>query len=363
MTWKNGRYLSKVKSGGIIATYEYDKNGLRTSKTYNGTRYDYAYAGDKLVWQGWEGNEMYFFYDNTGAPIAFWYFPDGGSRITGYYFTNQQGDVVRIEDPDGNVLASYSYDAWGKAYKSSGSMRNINPLRFRGYYYDTETGFYYLQSRYYDPVVSRFINADSYASTGQGFLGYNMFAYCGNDPVSRSDVSGDKFTKLENFGKKSVYGYANFNGYYSDDNGTYYSWGTYTKTTSSNVTFDVFSSETSRNKTKDESFGLNLGGIEGGIGAVGGEYKYGGWRLECVTGEVQASVSPEFVGIKVGGRLIRMSGNGKIPLPFTTKKLVINGDVDLFGFGFELYYDVEERKFKQGFTPIIGSGLSVSFVD
>ncbi len=149
---------------------------------------------------------MYFFYDNTGAPIAFWYFPDGGSRITGYYFTNQQGDVVRIEDPDGNVLASYSYDAWGKAYKSSGSMRNINPLRFRGYYYDTETGFYYLQSRYYDPVVSRFINADSYASTGQGFLGYNMFAYCGNDPVSRSDVSGDKFTKLENFGKKVFMG-------------------------------------------------------------------------------------------------------------------------------------------------------------
>ena len=139
---------------------------------------------------------MYFFYDNTGAPIAFWYFPDGGSRVTGYYFTNQQGDVVRIEDPDGNVLASYSYDAWGKAYKSSGSMRNINPLRFRGYYYDTETGFYYLQSRYYDPVVSRFINADSYASTGQGFLGYNMFAYCGNNPVSRVDADGNKYTMV-----------------------------------------------------------------------------------------------------------------------------------------------------------------------
>lgn len=143
---------------------------------------------------------MYFFYDNTGAPIAFWYFPDGGSRVTGYYFTNQQGDVVRIEDPDGNVLASYSYDAWGKAYKSSGSMRNINPLRFRGYYYDTETGFYYLQSRYYDPVVSRFINADSYASTGQGFLGYNMFAYCGNNPVSRVDASGSMHVRIDDFG-------------------------------------------------------------------------------------------------------------------------------------------------------------------
>ena len=196
MTWKNGKQLASATSSGRTVSYEYDKNGLRTSKTYNGTRYDYAYAGDKLVWQGWNGNEMYFFYDNTGAPIAFWYFPDGGSRVTGYYFTNQQGDVVRIEDPDGNVLASYSYDAWGKAYKSSGSMRNINPLRFRGYYYDTETGFYYLQSRYYDPVVSRFINADSYASTGQGFLGYNMFAYCGNDPVNHADVSGNRYTMV-----------------------------------------------------------------------------------------------------------------------------------------------------------------------
>ena len=210
MTWKNGKYLAEIKSGARIATYEYDKNGLRTSKTYNDTRYDYAYAGDKLVWQGWEGNEMYFFYDNTGAPIAFWYFPDGGSRITGYYFTNQQGDVVRIEDPDGNVLASYSYDAWGKAYKSSGSMRNINPLRFRGYYYDTETGFYYLQSRYYDPVVSRFINADSYASTGQGFLGYNMFAYCGNNPVNRVDADGNKYTMIEDFGGKSSNGWTRF---------------------------------------------------------------------------------------------------------------------------------------------------------
>ncbi len=90
---------------------------------------------------------MYFFYDNAGTPVAFWYFPKGGSRITGYYFTNQQGDVVRIEDPDGNVLASYAYNAWGTMYKSSGTMANINPLRYRGYYYDAETDFYYLRCK------------------------------------------------------------------------------------------------------------------------------------------------------------------------------------------------------------------------
>ena len=197
MTWKNGKYLASATKTNRAVTYEYDKNGLRTSKTYNGTRYDYAYAGDKLVWQGWDGNEMYFFYDNTGAPIAFWYFPKGGARVTGYYFTNAQGDVVRIEDPDGKLLASYGYDVWGKVIVSSGSVSAINPLKYRGYYHDTETGFYYLQSRYYDPVVSRFINADSYASTGQGFLGYNMFAYCGNNPVSRVDADGNKYTMME----------------------------------------------------------------------------------------------------------------------------------------------------------------------
>ncbi len=200
MTWKNGRQLASASSTGRTVSYEYDKNGLRTSKTYNGTKYSYAYAGNKLVWQGWNGNEMYFFYDNAGTPVAFWYFPKGGNRVTGYYFTNQQGDVVRIEDPDGNVLASYAYNAWGTMYKSSGTMATINPLKYRGYYYDTETGFYYLQSRYYDPIVSRFINADSYASTGQGFLGYNMFAYCGNNPVSRSDAAGSKYARLDDFG-------------------------------------------------------------------------------------------------------------------------------------------------------------------
>ena len=88
-------------------------------------------------------------------------------------------------------------DAWGKLISSSGSLAEINPLRYCGYYYDVETGFYYLQSWYCDPVVSRFINADSYASTGTGLLSYNMFAYCGNNPVNNSDPSGNAFLVAE----------------------------------------------------------------------------------------------------------------------------------------------------------------------
>ena len=191
MEWSDGNRLVEANSNKADVSYTYDRNGLRTTKTVDGVTYHYAYAGDKLVWQEWDGNEFFFFYDNEGAPVGFWYHPASGSNVTGYYMTTQQGDITRIEDVNGNVLATYEYDAWGKLISSSGSLAEINPLRYRGYYYDTETGFYYLQSRYYDPVVSRFINADKYASTGDGLLSYNMFAYCSNNPVNYSDPSGE----------------------------------------------------------------------------------------------------------------------------------------------------------------------------
>ena len=78
----------------------------------------------------------------------------------------------------------------GEVLSATGTMAAVNPLRYRGYYYDAETGLYYLQSRYYDPALKRFLNADGLASTGQGILGTNMFAYCGNDPVAFCDPRG-----------------------------------------------------------------------------------------------------------------------------------------------------------------------------
>ena len=110
--------------------------------------------------------------------------------MTYYYVLNLQGDVVGLIDENADFVAKYTYNAWGEILTSSGTMASINPLRYRGYYYDSETGFYYLQSRYYDPAMHRFINADSLASTGQGIVGTNMYAYCLNNPVRRIDVSG-----------------------------------------------------------------------------------------------------------------------------------------------------------------------------
>ena len=105
-----------------------------------------------------------FTYDESGKPFAM---VDqlSAQPKTYYYVLNLQGDVVKLIDQDGAEAAAYTYDAWGNILSQSGSMAGVNPLRYRGYYHDSETGFYYLQSRYYDPATRRFINADSYAST------------------------------------------------------------------------------------------------------------------------------------------------------------------------------------------------------
>ena len=134
-----------------------------------------------------------FVYDDAGRPFALRYSTNGTSFQTYYYVLNLQGDVVKlihyIPGFEYESVATYEYDAWGNV-SSSGRLAEINPLRYRGYYYDNETGFYYLQSRYYDPANRRFINADLLASTGQGFTGTNMFAYCVNNPVVLGDYEG-----------------------------------------------------------------------------------------------------------------------------------------------------------------------------
>ena len=137
-----------------------------------------------------------FIYDESGKPFALKYSTNGTSFQTYYYVLNLQGDVVKlihyIPGFEYESVATYEYDAWGNIVSSSGRLAEINPLRYRGYYYDSETGFYYLQSRYYDPANRRFINADTYSSTDPGdAIGCNMFAYCGNNPVMRNDYSGD----------------------------------------------------------------------------------------------------------------------------------------------------------------------------
>ena len=115
---------------------------------------------------------------------------------------NIQGDILYIYDTSGTRLVTYTYDAWGNvttSYSNGGASTaaRYNPFRYRGYYYDTETGFYYLNSRYYDPSVGRFLNADGYVNANGDILGFNMFAYCGNNPVMFKDPSGNWLERVQ----------------------------------------------------------------------------------------------------------------------------------------------------------------------
>ena len=158
----------------------------------------YTYAGGKLLRETITetGKDktvttytLDFRYDAQGVPYSLIVTTQGVSQ-TYYYITNLQGDVMYIVDESGDEVASYDYDPYGKLLRTTGDFAETNPIRYRGYYYDTDTDFYYLQSRYYDPTICRFINADGYTSTSQNIVSYNMYTYCGNDPINAIDPSG-----------------------------------------------------------------------------------------------------------------------------------------------------------------------------
>ena len=189
-TWEHGRELASMSGGGTTWNFTYNADGLRTKRTNGSTTYSYVYNGSRLSQMTVGSNTLYFAYDASGTPLSVTY---NGTNY--YYATNIQGDVTAILNTSGTAVVQYTYDAWGKLLSTTGSMASNlgahNPLRYRGYVYDTETDLYYLQSRYYNPNLCRFINSDALVSTGQGILGNNMFAYCGNDPVNRKDISGN----------------------------------------------------------------------------------------------------------------------------------------------------------------------------
>ena len=254
MEWGHGRNLTSsvtlARSTLVISedtidletalSYTYDAEGIRTGRTHTtniygyrpisgngsvimsddetaiGSRYErytivstttehyYVTQNGKVVRETVVKNGVTrvldYIYDESGRPSSLIYKNGAEEPITYYYVLNLQGDVMQIVKADGTAVALYAYDPWGKIIgitngdgttANDTSIAKLNSLRYRGYCGDTETQWYYLQSRYYDPITRRFINADSLASTGQGILGTNMFAYCGNNPVVRVDKNGE----------------------------------------------------------------------------------------------------------------------------------------------------------------------------
>ena len=185
-TWM-GRELRKITNGSNTYSYKYNADGIRTSKTVNGTTTEFFLNGSQVLAQKTGDSVMRFFYDSTGKRVGF-----ANGTMLFYYLYNVQGDVIAIvRAATGQIVATYSYDAWGKCTVTNATgyaVGDKNPFRYRGYYYDTETGLYYLNSRYYNPEFGRFISADGQLNNDA--FGNNLFAYCSNNPVNRTDSDG-----------------------------------------------------------------------------------------------------------------------------------------------------------------------------
>ncbi len=157
----------------------------------NGVVTNYTLHGKNVVHMTSGNDDLHFFYDASNRPAVVIY---NGTAYA--YVKNLQGDIVGILDSAGNWVVEYTYDAWGVPTSRTGSMADtlgeINPFRYRSYVYDQETGLYYLRSRYYNSAWYRFVNADSidFITAKKTPLSCNLFAYCDNSPLIRSDANG-----------------------------------------------------------------------------------------------------------------------------------------------------------------------------
>ena len=170
-------------------SYSYDSSLRRKQKTANGVTTQYYYAGDELMAQTKGSTTLRFKRSAAGEYVGLKY-----NNTNYYYVKNLQGDVIGIADANGTVKVSYLYDAWGRVLDITGTLASTlgadNPIRYRSYYYDTETGWYFLGSRYYNPEWCRFISADVILGANQDIVSYNLYAYCSFDPVNYCDPNG-----------------------------------------------------------------------------------------------------------------------------------------------------------------------------
>ena len=191
-TWEKGRQLKLMTNGTTTAAFAYNANGLRVRKTVNGVVTNYTLHGKNIVHMTHGSNDLHFFYDAQNRPAIVAY---NGTKYA--YIYNLQGDVLGLIDSNGTEVVKYTYDAWGKALSTTGSLASslgiVQPFRYRGYVYDVEIGLYYLRSRYYNPGWQRFVNADT-------LIKGNLYTYCKNNSLLWRDNLGTDEVKSESTG-------------------------------------------------------------------------------------------------------------------------------------------------------------------
>ena len=196
-SWTLGRKLAAVDNGKKIQ-YFYDHTGSRTKKIVDGVATEYRMAGDLLMSETTNGQTLWFTYDSNANLFSM---VTGGKHY--FYQRNLQNDIIALVDEAGDTVVNYTYDSWGKVLSITGSRKDtigqLNPFRYRGYYYDKETGMYYLKNRYYDPELRRFISSDAVttlAASTETLHNRNLYTYCNQNPLTRSDSNGNLWTAV-----------------------------------------------------------------------------------------------------------------------------------------------------------------------
>ena len=202
LQWSSVNELASISDDEteVLHAYTYNDQGIRIRKVTNGTTHKYYLDGSRIIAENiTTGNvteALHYYYDVKGI-CGFKY-----NGTTYYYVKNMQGDIVAVYDGNGTKYGEYAYDAWGKCniiYDKDG-IATKNPYRYRGYYLDKETDLYYLNSRYYDPEVGRFLSADSLGYMDpERVNGLNLYAYCNNNPVMYIDPDGTEVVILSIF--------------------------------------------------------------------------------------------------------------------------------------------------------------------
>jgi RHS repeat-associated protein len=200
LSWKDGRYLASVNDTNLSCNYYYNNNGLRNKKIVNNNITDYFYENNKIIFEKKDDKTINYMYNENDGIIGFNITDDQYNTYNYFYIKNGEDDVIGIVDDNNALVCKYEYDTFGNILSicdgdgyiinNSNHVAYLNPIRYRSYYYDEETGLYYLNSRYYNPTWGRFLNADGVINGNEDLIGYNLFQYTSNRYVGNADYDG-----------------------------------------------------------------------------------------------------------------------------------------------------------------------------
>lgn len=199
--WTNATELSEYVNGENHIYFEYNDDGKIISRKYNDVNKYFSYSNGKLVYENFNNNILHFIRDNNDNLIGFRY-----NNSYYYYLKDYNNNIIGIMNNNFEIIANYEYDSWGNIISitdnlgnnitDKNNIANINPYRYKSYYYDVDMKLYNLGKRYYSPILKRFISMDKNIGANQDILSYNLYLFVSNDPINKFDIDGEFFENI-----------------------------------------------------------------------------------------------------------------------------------------------------------------------